>query len=186
MSIDSFKNIGKTSVYQKGSIICREGEPGHSMYILLQGAVDVTINSYSDNKKSVVTLKTGSFFGEMSLLEQKPRSATISTKTDDVIVLEISEKDFPSLLKKDTSIGYRLLLTLNKRLNNMLDQVEKENKRYVYNYRKNSTYLAIQNLNEKGFETIAAENADYVWTLLKYLSASLNEMNNIYLNYVNN
>ena len=95
-------------------------------------------------------------------------------------------KDFPLLLAQDTSIAYRLLLTLNKRLNNMLDHVEKENKRFVYNYRKNSTYTAIQNLNQKGFETIAAENGDYVWTLLKYLSTSLNEMNNIYLNYINN
>lgn len=186
MSIDAFKNIGKTSTYKKGSIICREGDEGHSMYILLQGSVDVTINSYSNNSQSLVTLKSGSFFGEMSLLEKKPRSATVSTRTDDVIVLEVSEKDFPLLLAQDTSIAYRLLLTLNKRLNNMLDHVEKENKRFVYNYRKDSTYTAIQNLNQKGFETIAAENGDYVWTLLKYLSTSLNEMNNIYLNYINN
>ncbi len=186
MSIESLKNVGKTSVYPKGSIICREGDEGHSLYILLQGTVDVTINSFSNNAKTLLTLKQGSFFGEMSLLEKKPRSATVSTKTDNVIVLEISEKDFPALLAADTSIAYHLLLTLNKRLNHMLDEIEKENKRFVFNYRKNNHYLAIQGLNEKSFQQIAQESSEYVWTLLKYLSASLNEMNNMYMNYIPN
>lgn len=81
----------KTQEYPKGIIICRKGEPGHSMFVLLQGLVEVTLNSYSNDAKSILTLQKGSFFGEMSLLEKKPRSATVSTRTD-VVVLEISAK----------------------------------------------------------------------------------------------
>ena len=178
---ETVKSTRKTHEYKRGEIICREGEYGHSMYVLLQGTVEVTLNSYSNDAKSIITLQKGSFFGEMSLLEKKPRSATVSTKSDNVIVLEISEQDFPSLLIEDTGIAYKLLLTLNKRLNNMLNQIEEDNKKYVYLYRKNPTYTAIQNLTEKGFEAIAHENSSYVWTLLKYLSSSLSELNTKYL-----
>lgn len=175
----------KTTEYPRGTIICREGEPGHSMFVLLQGLVEVTLNSYSNDAKSILTLQKGSFFGEMSLLEKKPRSATVSTRTD-VVVLEISEKDFPALLVENTTIAYKLLLTLNKRLNNMLNQLDETNKRFVFHYRKNETYATIQNLSERDFETIAHENSDYVWTLLKYLSSSLSDLNTKYINDTTN
>lgn len=184
MSTDT-KTTRKTQTYPAESIICREGEPGHSMFILLQGLADVTLNSYSNDAKSIISLQKGSFFGEMSLLEKKPRSATVSARTD-VVVLEISEKDFPTLLVEDTAIAYKLLLTLNNRLNNMLNQLEENNKRFVFNYRKNTTYITIQNLRERDFETIAHENSDYVWTLLKYLSSSLSNLNTKYIKETSN
>ena len=179
------KTTRKTQAYPAGSIICREGEAGHSMFILLQGVVEVTLNSYSNDAKSIISLQKGSFFGEMSLLEKKPRSATVSTRTD-AVVLEISEKDFPALLVEDIAIAYKLLLTLNNRLNNMLHQLEENNKRFVFNYRKNPTYTAIQNLNERDFESIAHEKSDYVWTLLKYLSSSLSDLNTKYVDDISN
>ena len=182
MSIELLQKCGKTISYPKNTIICRENEPGHSMYILLSGSVEVKINSYSDDAQSLVTLHKGSFFGEMSLLEKKPRSATVFARSDDVIVLEIDEKNFPTLLLEGTDIAYHLLRTLNKRLNDMLDRIEDEYRKFVYHYRKNSTYQAIQKLKQPDFETIAHENPSYTWTLLKYLSSCLNEINNVYLN----
>ena len=82
----------------------------------------------------------GSFFGEMSLLESKPRSATIIACSDEVTVLEVSETDFSKLLLEAASITYRLLLTLNNRLNNMLDRIEPDDKRFVFKYKKNPIY----------------------------------------------
>ena len=182
MSIELLKKCGKTSVYKKDTIICREGEVGHSMYIVLDGVVAVNINSFSNNAQSLCYLQPGSFFGEMSLLEKKPRSATVSTCSDNVVILEIEEKDFPELLQEETAIAYHLLCTLNQRLNNMLERIEKENKKFVYKYRKNANYMVIQKMDKKSFETIAHENANYVWTLLKYLSVCLNGVNSVYLN----
>lgn len=184
MSIELLQKCGKTISYPKNTIICRENDEGHSMYVLLNGLVEVKINSFSDNAQSLITLRKGSFFGEMSLLEKKPRSATVFACSDDVIVLEIDEKNFPMLLTNGTDIAFHLLCTLNKRLNDMLDRVKDDNGKFVYHYRKNPTYLVIQKLKQKDFETIAHENPNYTWTLLKYLSSCLNELNNIYLNSI--
>ena len=137
MDIDVLKNCGQTRTYSNGQILCQEGETGHSMFILLKGQVEISINSFSDNPQSLGVMPEGSFFGEMSLLESKPRSATIIACSDEVTVLEVSETDFSKLLLEAASITYRLLLTLNNRLNNMLDRIEPDDKRFVFKYKKN-------------------------------------------------
>ena len=130
MDIDVLKNCGQIKTYSNGQILCQEGEKGHSMFILLKGQVEISINSFSDNPQSLGIMPAGSFFGEMSLLEDKPRSATTIACSDDVTVIEVSETDFSKLLLEATSITYRLLLTLSSRLNNMLDRIEPNDKRF--------------------------------------------------------
>ena len=181
MDIDLLKECGHVLTFQTGQTICREGETGKSMFVLLSGTADVNINSFSDNVQTVGTLLPGSFFGEMSLLEDKPRSATIIATTDDVIVLEVTEADFSMLLLKATSITYRLLLTLNGRLNLMLNKIEEQDKRFAFQYRKNPIYASIQKLEVRDFDTIAKKDPDYVWELLKYLSSSLEKLNREYI-----
>lgn len=181
MDIDVLKRCGKNVSFKRGQAICREGEIGHSMFILLQGTADITINSFSDNAQNLGTLQEGSFFGEMSLLEGKPRSATIIANSDDVIVLEIAEENFPMLLLNATSITFRLLLTLNNRLNAMLDRIEEADKKFVFKYKRNPIYNTIQKLEVRSFHEIAKKDPDYVWELLKYLSSSLEKLNREYI-----
>lgn len=181
MDVDLLKGCGKTVVFEGEKSICREGETGHSMFILLKGSVEVLINSFSDNPQSVGFMEEGSFFGEMSLLESKPRSATIVAASEQVIVLEVSETDFAMLLLNATSITYRLLLSLNNRLNTMLDKIDQTDKRFVYQYRKNPIYQTVQKMDVRSFDAIAKKDPDYVWTLLKYLSSSLEKLNIEYI-----
>lgn len=136
MDIDVLKNCGTIKTFEQGQILCQEGEIGHSMYILLMGEVEISINSFSDNPQSLGSMPEGSFFGEMSLLEDKPRSATIIACSPEVIVLEVNELDFSKLLLNATSITYRLLLTLNSRLNNMLARIEQTDKNMYSNTRE--------------------------------------------------
>ncbi len=181
MDIDILKNCGQTRTYSNGQILCQEGETGHSMFILLKGQVEISINSFSDNPQSLGVMPEGSFFGEMSLLESKPRSATIIACSDEVTVLEVSETDFSKLLLEAASITYRLLLTLNNRLNNMLDRIEPDDKRFVFKYKKNPIYTTIQKMDVRTFDSIAKKDPDYVWELLKYLSSSLEKLNREYI-----
>lgn len=181
MDIDVLKDCGKTKVFKRGQVLCQEGEIGHSMYILLQGEVEISINSFSDNPSSLGVMPAGSFFGEMSLLENKPRSATIIAVSDEIIVLEVSEGDFAKLLLNATSITYRLLLTLNGRLNSMLDRLNEKDKKFVFQYRKNPIYNTIQKMDVRSFDAIAKKDPDYAWELLKYLSSSLEKLNREYI-----
>lgn len=185
MDIDVLKKCGTTVTYKNGQAICREGEAGHSMFLLLQGSVEVTINSFSDNAQSLGNMSEGSFFGEMSLLENKPRSATIVTNSEEAIVLEIGENDFPMLLLNAPSITYRLLLTLNNRLNAMLDRIEEDDKKFVFKYRRNPIYNTIQKLDVRSFDTVSKKDPDYTWELLKYLSSSLEKLNREYIYHSN-
>lgn len=181
MDIDLLKKCGTTVTYKNGQAICREGEAGHSMFILLRGSVEIIINSFSDNVQSLGCMPEGSFFGEMSLLENKPRSATIVANSDEVIVLEIGEENLPLLMLNAPSITYRLLLTLNNRLNAMLDRIEVEDKKFVFRYRRDSIYNTIQKLDVRSFDAIAKKDPDYAWQLLKYLSSSLEKLNREYI-----
>lgn len=181
MDIDLLKKCGTTVTYKNGQAICREGEAGHSMFILLRGSVEIMINSFSDNVQSLGCMPEGSFFGEMSLLENKPRTATIVANSDEVIVLEIGEENLPLLMLNAPSITYRLLLTLNNRLNAMLDRIEVEDKKFVFRYRRDSIYNTIQKLDVRSFDAIAKKDPDYAWQLLKYLSSSLEKLNREYI-----
>lgn len=181
MDIDVLKNCGKTKEFKRGQVLCQEGEIGHSMYILLQGEVEISINSFSDSPNSLGVMPEGSFFGEMSLLENKPRSATIIAISEKITVLEVAEADFAKLLLNATSITYRLLLTLNGRLNSMLDRLNETDKKFVFQYKKNPIYNTIQKMDVRSFDTIAKKDPDYVWELLKYLSSSLEKLNREYI-----
>ena len=96
-------------------------------------------------------------------------------------MLEVNELDFSKLLLNATSITYRLLLTLNSRLNNMLDRIEQTDKKYVFKYKRNPIYSTIQKLDVRTFDAVARKDPDYVWTLLKYLSSSLEKLNREYI-----
>lgn len=184
MDIELLRQCGKIKEFCKGDIICREGDEGHSLFLLLQGDLSVSINSFVDENQNVGYISKGSFFGEMSLLEKKPRTASVMVVSDKAIVMEISENRFPKLLEKAPDVAYGILVVLNKRLNNMLNRIWDTDKKYAFQFRKNSNYEIIQKLDLEGFKQIAAKSPDYVWTLLKYLSTALDNMNGKYISDV--
>jgi CRP-like cAMP-binding protein len=58
-------------------VVVREGEPGHSLYILVEGDVEVIKNVESDNAVSLAVLQSRTFFGEMCVIDPVPRVATV-------------------------------------------------------------------------------------------------------------
>lgn len=184
MDVKLLKGCGNMVSYKLGQAICREGEEGQSMFVLLRGMVTVVIGSFSDNPQGVDQLGEGSFFGEMSLLEGKPRSATVMARTDDVLVLEVSEEDFFVLLRTATSLAFRLLTSLSSRLDAMLLRIEETDRPFAFRYRRDRIYQTIQKMDLHAFEKVAETEPDYVWTLLRYLSSSLEKLNREFLQRV--
>lgn len=78
--------------YPAGATVVREGDPGDALCIIAEGTVEVRTND-----RVVAKMTEGDFFGEISLFDGKPRSATI-VAVDDVVVLTISWSDFETLL----------------------------------------------------------------------------------------
>ena len=82
-----------TRLYGDGEVIVRQGEPGHSMYVLCSGSAAVLLEP---ERQEVARLGKGEYFGEMSLLTGEPRSATVVARGD-VVVVEIEAELFRKL-----------------------------------------------------------------------------------------
>lgn len=76
-SLERIIDVLDEQVWPAGSVIFNEGELGRTMYVLREGAVDVLRTSASGAKMPIVRLGAGETFGEMTLVELQPRSATI-------------------------------------------------------------------------------------------------------------
>ena len=100
--------------YKQGDIIFCEYEPGSTFYFLLSGRVKITKIS-SDTEKILDILEPGEMFGEMAILEEAPRSATI-VALDDVRVLEFNKSNFESLMTAKPELAIILLKMFTKRI----------------------------------------------------------------------
>jgi len=98
----------------KDSVIFTEGSPGGTCFVIVEGAVDVSINA-RDQQQILATLNAGSVFGQMSLIDGVPRSATCSIRTD-AVLLEIEREPCEALLRSGSEIALKLLATLNEGL----------------------------------------------------------------------
>jgi glycine/D-amino acid oxidase-like deaminating enzyme len=98
----------------KDTIIFTEGSPGGSCFVILEGAIDVSINSRGQ-QQILATLYAGSVFGQMSLIDGVPRSATCSVRTN-AVLLEMVREPCEDLLHSGSSLALKVLATLNEGL----------------------------------------------------------------------
>ncbi len=97
------------------AIVCREGDPGESVYVLVDGEVEILQNLEDGSERHLHYTQPGEFFGEMAILQQSPRTATVRT-TKPSTILEIYRDPFLAVLGRSPSLGIRLMLRLTNRL----------------------------------------------------------------------
>ncbi|MDR2758977.1 MAG: cyclic nucleotide-binding domain-containing protein [Spirochaetaceae bacterium] len=100
--------------YPKGSMLFSEGEPGDELYIIQKGSVKIT-KIVDNNEVLLAVLKTGDIFGEMALLESKPRSAS-AVAFEDCTVLVVTRTNFVQMVGTQPQIIARLTTLLSERL----------------------------------------------------------------------
>jgi CRP/FNR family cyclic AMP-dependent transcriptional regulator len=93
-----------------GTVIAREGDPGVGLFVITEGMTDVTIGG-----RRRARLGPGDFFGEISLLDGGPRTATV-TSTSDVKLLGLTEWTFRGLMMEHPSIAVKTLQAMAGRL----------------------------------------------------------------------
>lgn len=173
MNIKLLQQKGTIKTCKEGEMVCMEKETGHTAYLLLQGGVDVVVGSFTENGKTVAALRPGTIFGEMSLLEDKPRTATVVATTDDTRLLEINKENFLEILQADTEIAYQLLRTLYQRMEKCLQEMNHATMATLTNFKTNTIYKQIQGLSQNQFVEIVEKDGNYALTLLKFLSRGL-------------
>lgn len=101
--------------YAAGDVLVRQDEPGVGLFILISGSVKVTQHQGSGEDIELNTLKAGDVFGELSLLGDQPRTATV-TALEPVRALLMPIFDFRAALREDPDITIRLLGVVSRRL----------------------------------------------------------------------
>lgn len=173
MNIKRLQECGTSKIYHEGEFICTEKEQGHTAFLLLQGWAEVKLKGFQNEQRVVANLKPGVIFGEMSLLENKPRNASVVVSTEKAVVLTIDKENFISILKADSEMAFHLLRTLVTRTENCLDELKGINIPFIVSFRRDKMYTQIQNLSLEQFQVIIKEDSEYALKLLKFLSHAL-------------
>ena len=118
--------------FAKGDKIITEGDEGNVMYVLIAGSVDIIKTTIYGEKFVCATLNENMhpIFGEMALLDNDKRSATVMAKTE-CITLSIDTKSFNEYIDKYPRAGIVLLKLMNLNLIRNI-RVENENLKLVY------------------------------------------------------
>lgn len=90
-------------VFSAGEMIIREGDPGRSVYVILDGRVRVFTRDYDDNELELATLGVGQFFGEMSFISDEPRSSSVAALELSVVV-ELSYDSMAKVIEQNQTV----------------------------------------------------------------------------------
>jgi len=108
--------------FPRGHVLFTDGESGKEMFVLQAGKVRIS-KMVRGAETTLVVLGPGAFFGEMSILNNKPRSAT-ATVEEDSKLLVIDPKTFEAMVRGNAEIAIRLIKTLAQRLQDADEQIE--------------------------------------------------------------
>ncbi len=110
-------DITDEELLDDGMILFEQGDPGDRLYFITDGQVEVRLrNSPSQPERTQVFLGRGQLVGEMALLDQGPRSATIRCSQDGTVLRSISQALFNDLCTADTAIGYMIMRNMARDL----------------------------------------------------------------------
>ena len=102
--------IAEEVIYSEGESIIVQDEHGDSMFLIVEGNVLI-----HRNERDLAELKAKDYFGEMSILDGEPRSAS-ATATSDCLLLRIKQADFHEILSQRVQVAMTIIKTLTQRL----------------------------------------------------------------------
>jgi len=108
--LSQVSGTGRRVEFPAGTVIVKEGDDGVGFHLILTGKAKVTVKGRTRS-----TLGPGKFFGELSLIDRGPRTATVTAETD-VTTLSLLSWEFLPLVEKTPSIARKLLLEMCRRL----------------------------------------------------------------------
>lgn len=109
--------------YAKGTIIINEGDAGSSMFLVMQGKVKVYVSDAGGKEYVLAVLGPGEYVGELALLDDEPRTASVETEEQSTFLV-IQKEDFLTLLREHPSIQFKLLLNLARRSRSLTEAVK--------------------------------------------------------------
>jgi len=113
--LDALCRVVQVQAYPSNHTLCHEGEIEHVFYIVAEGQVAVTQKVSTDEQRMIALVNPGEFFGEMALIENKPRAASVTTLVP-TTVLEISEEVFNDFLGHSPNVALAMIRRITSNL----------------------------------------------------------------------
>jgi signal transduction histidine kinase len=113
--VDEVIQSGQINTYPAGKVLCHEGALESTFYIIVSGQVQVTKQLHETEIRKLQVLGPGGFFGEMAILHDAPRAATVAAITP-ITVLEIYKDSFTGIIEQNNSISLAIVREVSRRL----------------------------------------------------------------------
>jgi CRP/FNR family transcriptional regulator, cyclic AMP receptor protein len=120
LSENLLERFGK--FFPAGTVLFREGDPGREMFVIHSGKVELT-RRMQDREAVLAVIPQGEFFGEMAVVNNRPRSAT-ATVREDSWLLVIEAKTFEAMIRGKAEIAVRMIKAMANRLEQANQQIE--------------------------------------------------------------
>jgi CRP-like cAMP-binding protein len=120
--LQSVAKLSYERQYKAGEVIVKQGEQGIGMFLIVAGKAEAVRERADGSKATVNTFAAGDFFGELALLDDGVRTASVVT-TEDSECLGLPRWDFQTLLKNDAEMTLSILLEVARRFRVMLDSM---------------------------------------------------------------
>lgn len=111
--------------YLRGEPVFYQGDPGLGMYIIQEGEVSITLTTNDGAVNEIAVLREGDFFGELALIDEAPRSANATCKTD-CLLIGFFRPDLFELIEKKPVLGIKIVLKLAEIVTQRLRKTDEE------------------------------------------------------------
>lgn len=108
-------DIARDRSYPRNSVILFEDDPGDALYVVVTGLVKVVLIGEDGREVILSVLKEGDFFGEMSLIDDRPRSAHVIAMEDSSLVV-LRREDFQHRIREAPGVALGMLKAMSRRL----------------------------------------------------------------------
>ena len=115
MKIDKLMFDKHVRFFDEGAVIFKEGEEGEEMFVIIQGAVEIRKATGASSSKTLSTLQKGDMFGEMAIIEKKPRSAS-AVAVLPTRLLALNEKLYETVLTANPDFARKMNKILSERI----------------------------------------------------------------------
>jgi CRP/FNR family transcriptional regulator, cyclic AMP receptor protein len=115
VELERFAELTREKFYPKGSVILFENDPGDSLFVVRQGRVKVVLIGEDGREVILGVLGVGEHFGELSLIDDRPRSAHVIAMEDSSLLV-LRREDFRRRVESSPAVAWSLLTEMSRRL----------------------------------------------------------------------
>lgn len=123
-----------TKSYPKGSIIFKEGEPTKGIYLIHSGKVEISKTTPDGWKQTLVILKDGDFFGELSLIEDKKIHGADAVALENTDIFLIKTEDFKDIEQTELLLMYKIVKSMAKAISRNLRSMNEKLLKLLISY----------------------------------------------------